>query len=435
MADRISRRHFLKTSVVSGAAMASISGARAFGGGDSIRPNIILIMADDLGYECLSCYGCAEYDTPNLDRLAATGLQFQNCHSQPLCTPSRVKIMTGQYNCRNYERFGALNPEETTFGHVMQNAGYATCIVGKWQLAARSGGRGTYPQKAGFDDYCLWQIDDRKSRYADPLIQMKGEDHAHFHKGEYGPDIFCDYMNDFMESHRHRPFFVYFPMCLVHSPFVPTPDSPEWKGNRNKRAKKFFKDMVEYMDTLVGRIVRKLDEVGLRDETLLMFTGDNGTHRSIETEMQDGSVIKGGKRLTIDTGTHVPFVANWPGVTPQGRLLEDLIDFSDFLPTIAEAGGARLPADEQFDGVSFLQQLKGKEGSPRDHIYCYYKLKGQGGDYKEWARDERWKLYSTGELYDVQADLLEKHPIPKAQGGKAAARARKKLRAALNSAR
>ena len=425
----------MRSSVAAGASLAAVAGNRTLEAGSPSRPNIILIMADDLGYECLSCYGCAEYSTPNLDRLAATGLQFQNCHSQPLCTPSRVKIMTGQYNCRNYERFGALNPDETTFGQIMRDAGYATCVVGKWQLAARGGGRGTYPQKAGFDDYCLWQIDDRKSRYADPLIQMKGEDEAHFHKDAYGPDIFVDYMNDFMEAQRDRPFFVYFPMCLVHSPFVPTPDSPEWQGNRNKRGEKFFKDMVEYMDKLVGRIVIKLEELGLRDNTLLMFTGDNGTHRSIETRMQDGSIVKGAKGNTIDTGTHVPFVVNWPGVTPQGRLLEDLIDFSDFLPTIAEAGEAELPSDEQFDGVSFLPQLRGKAGSPRDYIYCYYKLKGQGGKYKEFARDERWKLYSTGELYDVQADLLEKHPIHEGQGGEAAAEARKKLQAALNSVR
>ena len=435
MDDHVSRRDFLKSSVTVGASLATLSGSQVLAGADSSRPNVILIMADDLGYECLSCYGCAEYSTPNLDRLAATGLQFQNCHSQPLCTPSRVKIMTGQYNCRNYERFGALNPDETTFGHVMQDAGYATCVVGKWQLAARSGGRGTYPQKAGFDDYCLWQIDERKSRYADPLIRMKDEEEPHFREGAYGPDIFCDYMNDFMETHRDQPFFVYFPMCLTHSPFVPTPDSPEWEGNRNKRSKKFFKDMVEYTDKLVGRIVIKLEELGLRKNTLLMFTGDNGTHCSIETRMQDGSMVQGGKGLTIDTGTHVPFVVNWPGIAPQGRLLEDLIDFSDFLATIAEVGGADLPANEQFDGVSFLPQLQGREGSPREYIYCYYKLKGQGGEYKEFARDERWKLYSTGELYETKADLLEKHAIKKGEGGKGVRRARKKLQTALNSVR
>lgn len=435
MAEHLSRRGFLRSSVAAGAVLAGLQAGRGRTGGGDGRPNIILIMADDLGYECLSCYGCADYRTPHLDGLAAGGLRFTHCYSQPLCTPSRVKIMTGRYNCRNYRRFGALHPDETTFGHVLREAGYATCVAGKWQLAARGGGEGTYPVKAGFDDYCLWQIDERQSRYADPLLQMKGDEESHVIEDAYGPDVFCDYVNRFIERHRRRPFFVYFPMCLVHAPFVPTPDSPEWRENRNRRDTKFFKDMVEYMDGIVGRIGAKLDELGLRENTLLMFTGDNGTHRRIKTRMEDGRAIQGGKGRTTDAGTRVPLVASWPAAAPRGRVLDDLIDFSDFFPTVAAAAGASLPDGLQIDGRSFLPQLQGREGRPREWTYCYYKLKGGGGKVREFVRDRRWKLYASGEFYDVKADPLEENPIPGGQAGPAAAAARRKLRTALKSVR
>ena len=141
----MNRRDFIKT-VGCGAAALAMPGCNSVSGlpvGRGKRPNIILIMADDLGYECLGCYGSKSYKTPVLDELARTGMRFEHCYSQPLCTPSRVKIMTGQYNIRNYTKFGALHSKEKTFGHLMQSAGYATCVVGKWQLAARGGGVGT----------------------------------------------------------------------------------------------------------------------------------------------------------------------------------------------------------------------------------------------------------------------------------------------------
>lgn len=169
------------------------------------KPNIILIMADDLGYEGLSCNGSLSYKTPHLDKLARTGVRFTHCYSQPLCTPSRVQIMTGQYNFRNYTEFGALHPKEITFGHILQKAGYATCVVGKWQLAARNKGIGTYPDKAGFDEHCLWQVDKLGSRYRSPLIQENSKIRDDL-KGKYGPDVFLDYIQGFMERKKKGPF-------------------------------------------------------------------------------------------------------------------------------------------------------------------------------------------------------------------------------------
>ena len=167
MGTRNDRRQFIKT-IGLGVASLAIPGCLSAASptlrnARNGKPNIILIMADDLGYECLGCYGSASYKTPVLDELAATGVRFEHCYSQPLCTPSRLKIMTGKNNFRNYTYFGALAPKEKTFGHMMKNAGYATCIVGKWQLAARDRGEGIYPKAAGFDEHCLWQVDDRGS--------------------------------------------------------------------------------------------------------------------------------------------------------------------------------------------------------------------------------------------------------------------------------
>jgi len=401
------------------------------------KPNIILIMADDLGYECLGCYGSASYKTPVLDELARTGMRFDNCYSQPLCTPSRVKIMTGKSNARNYTKFGNFDFTQKTSAHLLKRAGYDTCIVGKWQLM----GRGLDgPYDAGFDEYCLWHMEDihapKGSRYRDPkIIQnrklLKGLE------GKYGPDIFTDYICDLLQRHKSensKPFFLYFPMALTHAPFEPTPDSPEWNRAKVKNSPKFFTDMVAYMDKIIGRIVTKLDELGLRENTLLLFTGDNGTPRPITSRMKDGRSIPGGKGLTTDAGTHVALIANFKGTIPPGRVCSDLVDFSDFLPTLANAAGASIPAEAKIDGRSFLPQLLGKKASPRDSMFCWYR-RNPGDTLFRFARDKRFKLYDkgnhprAGKLYDVKADPLEKTPIEPGRHSDV----RKRLRAVLNS--
>jgi len=161
----------------------------------SRRPNIVLIMADDLGYECLSCNGSEMYQTPHLDSLAASGMRFQHAHSQPICTPSRVQIMTGIYNNRNYVRFGVLDPQVTTFGNLLRDAGYATCIAGKWQLKGGYAG----VKEFGFDRHCLWQLNRRPSRYPNPGLEIDGE-RKDFKKGEFGPDVVTDYICAFLEE-------------------------------------------------------------------------------------------------------------------------------------------------------------------------------------------------------------------------------------------
>ncbi|MES2507978.1 MAG: sulfatase-like hydrolase/transferase, partial [Verrucomicrobiota bacterium] len=222
------------------------------------KPNIILIMADDFGYECLTANGGQSYQTPHLDRLAAEGLRFEHCHSQPLCTPTRVQLMTGRYNVRNYFNFGSLPTTETTFGQLLKKAGYATGICGKWQLGEDKG----LPQHFGFDESYLWQHTRRPARYANPGLEHNGEP-VDFTHGEYGPKLVNDFALDFITRHRQQPFFLYYPMILTHDPFQPTPDSAEWDpkttGENAKRDNKHFADMTAYMDKLIGELVAQLD--------------------------------------------------------------------------------------------------------------------------------------------------------------------------------
>lgn len=433
MTATTNRRQFIKA-IGLGAASLAMPGRLTAASGNAKKPNVILIMADDLGYECLSCYGSKSYKTPVLDQLAATGVRFDHAYSQPLCTPSRVKIMTGRHNFRNYTYFGALPPKEKTFGHMMKKAGYATCIVGKWQLAARLNGEGTHPAPAGFDEHCLWQIDDRGSRYRDPIITENGKNRQDT-KNKYGPDIFTEYALDFIERKKNAPFFLWFPMALTHAPFEPTPDTQEWKKTAAKANKKHFADMVAYMDKIIGRLIAKLNDTAQRDNTLIIFTGDNGTPRGVSTQMKDGSIIKGGKGETTDAGTHVALIANWKGKIKTGAVCSDLVDFSDILPTIA--GAADTSPTWDIDGRSFMPQLYGKKGAPRDWIYIWYR-RDPGKPLYRFARDKRWKLYDegkyprAGKLFDVSGDVLEKNPIDPADN-KQAKTAHKKLQAVIDS--
>lgn len=381
------------------------------------RPNIVLIMADDMGYECVGANGGTSYETPILDELAATGLRFAHCHSQPICTPSRVQIMTGIYNHRNYIRFGLLDPQATTFAHVLKKAGYATCIAGKWQLQGGFDG----PHKFGFDEYCLWQLTRRPNRYPNPGLEINGKE-VNYTDGEYGPDIVSDYLCDFIERHKQGPFFAYYPMILPHWPFEPTPDSADWdptarrgdkaeKGSGNSKADiQYFADMVAYTDKMVGKIVAKLDELGIRKQTIVLFTCDNGTYTGVTSMMGDVKV-PGGKGKTTDNGTHVPLIVTWPGRVPEGKVCRDLVDFSDFLPTLAELAGADLPENIRLDGRSFAPQLQGEEGNPRPWIYCWYERNGRRARASQHVRNQQYKLYASGRFYDVAADPSEKRPL------------------------
>jgi arylsulfatase A len=374
----------------------------------SARPNIVLIMADDLGFECIGANGGTSYRTPVLDQLASEGVRFEHCYSQPICTPSRVKLMTGIYNVRNYAEFGLLETTQRTFANLLRDNGYSTCIAGKWQLGKSK----TLPDHFGFDEHCLWQLFRRPSRYPNPGMEVNGK--AVDYTPGYGPDVATEYALDFIERHREHPFLLYYPMILTHCPFEPTPDSVDWDPNSPgsmtyKGDPKYFGDMVAYMDKQVGRILEQLDRCGLRDNTLVLFTGDNGTDEPVVSMMR-GREVAGAKGKTTDGGTHVPLIAQWKGKTPAGKVCNDVVDFSDFLPTLCEATGTEVPAKPAIDGHSFLPQLFGETGDPREWIYVWYARNG-GPSGKEFTRNQRYKLYRSGEFFDIENDVLEKHPL------------------------
>jgi arylsulfatase A len=396
------------------------------------RPNIVLIMADDVGIEGFGIYGGTSYQTPRLDALAATGVRFTQCHAQPLCTPSRVKIMTGKSNIRNYSHFSILDPDQRTFGHMLQDAGYTTFVAGKWQLlgASQYGERartGSWPRGAGFDGYCLWQVTEVGSRYWDPHIFQHGY-HRDDTAAQYGPDIFVDAITDFIDRDRPGPFFVYYPMALVHTPNEPTPFAPD-ADPADKQAR--FADMMQYADAQVGRIVDHLARRGLRDETIIIFTSDNGTTHGIVSELGDRS-ISGGKGRTDDTGTHVPLIVNWPGHTPRGATCDDLVDFSDVLPTLAELAGVDAERHVGIvDGRSFLPQIMGEPGDPRGWLYCYYNPRPGNPRHTPatFARNASFKLYTDERLFDLRSDPMEEHPIAPAEDDAEQAAARAELEA------
>ncbi len=333
--------------------------------------------------------------------------------------------MTGQYNVRNYTHFGHLDPGQITFGNLFRNAGYTTCIAGKWQLGRDM----TLPEHFGFDRYCLWQLDRRPPRYANAGLEIDGK-HVDLSGGKYGPDIVNEYARQFIASHKDQPFLLYYPMILTHAPFQPTPDSPDWdpktSNERSQQSPVHFADMVTYADKLIGKLVAALDENGVRDNTLLIVIGDNGTTRGVKSKLGDRVVI-GGKGSSKDAGTHVPLIANWPGVIPDGLVLDDLIDSTDFLPTICEAADVDVSSNQSLDGRSFLPQLRGEQGNPREWVYCWYARDGGDQPTFEFAMNKRYKLYRDGQIYDLAEDLAERQPLEPAHLSPQATEAKEKL--------
>jgi arylsulfatase A-like enzyme len=397
--------------------LASISFGIA--GHPMLPKKIILIMADDIGLEGLGCYGGTSYKTPRLDELAATGLRFTHAYTQPLCSPTRLELMTGRENHRNWTCFGVLPPKERTFGHLMQSYGYRTCIAGKWQLqsydppgfpnAGKRRGTGMHPKDAGFHEYSLFHslhTEDKGSRYANPTFLRNGELYQDV-KGKYGEDMSVDFLLEFLKKNRDQKAFLYYPMALPHWPVNPTPDSAVWNQDPSRRLEednKYFPDMVAYMDTIVGRIVDGVADLGLREEALILFYSDNGTNKSV-TSLLNGKEVRGGKGEPTQNGIRVPLIANWPGQI-KAKVSSQLIEASDFLPTLAELAGKKIPADWQHDGVSFAPAIHGHPGArPRDWAFFWYDPR-PGWDKTAFSRsifalDHSYKLFSDGRFFAI----------------------------------
>ena len=351
------------------------------------KPNIIFIMVDDMGRDWVSCYGAA-HQTPNVDRLARQGVRYETAWCTPICTPTRVTLLTGQYPFRHgwvqhYDvpRWGGagLRPDRfTTFARVLRDAGYATAIGGKWQINHLGKQPGILKQH-GFDEHCVWPgVEEGRpetlERFWDGFLVTNGKRG----KVPYGPDAINRFLVDFMKRHKDRPFLLYYPMLLTHGPHTTTPLNRE-KAPEGKPA--LYAGNVTYMDHLVGKLVSAVDELGLKERTLIVFTGDNG---SASPGSLQGESYPKGKGREADWGVHVPFVVRAPFLNKGGIVSRDLIDFTDLYPTFLELAGVSPPAKLKLDGRSFAPSLRGSEDPYKKRSWIYSQI-GRFRMIRDWT--------------------------------------------------
>jgi len=395
------------------------------------KPSILFILVDDLGKEWISCYGAEDIETPNIDALANNGMLFNNAYSMPQCTPSRVSLLTGKYPWRtgwvnhwDVPRYGVgyfdwKKKENMTFARILRDAGYRTAAAGKWQIndfrvEPRS------MEKHGFEDWCMWtggegQNPPSDQRYWNPYINTPSGSKTY--KGKFGPDLYSEFLINFIGKNADKPMMLYFPMALTHTPFTTTPDMPDVKENMEKH-----RAMVLYTDKIVGQLVLALEEAGIRDKTIIIFTTDNGTSRSV-TGKQNGIDVPGGKSLKTENGVCAPFIVNCPGLVPSGVVTDALTDFTDLMPTFLELAGISPPSGLIIDGSSIAPLLLGKaEDSPREWIMALghhrarvdsLGIRGIHDFASRVIRDKKYKVWvdenrSITRLHDLAVDPLEK---------------------------
>jgi len=424
MNNTLSRRDFLK---ITGAAALTIPGYRtaAISLADEIstnRPNIVLIMADDLGYGDVGCYGSKTARTPNIDALACGGMKFTDFHSNgPMCSPTRAALLTGRYQQRagietvlGFKKGKArgMSLDNVTFAEVLKSAGYATALFGKWHTGHLPE---FAPTKQGFDTF--------RGLYggADHHSHINRTGHENWWKDEqlapeqgYITDLVTMHAEQFLEQHTHKPFCLYLPYFTVHFPwqgpndkadFMPGADnaSREKKYGSRKDRKAAYKEMIESLDAAIGRIVDTLKRLGLEHKTLLFFTSDNGGHELVASS----GPLSGYKGSLLEGGHRVPAIAYWPGRISPGSITQETTMTIDLFPTMAALTNAKLPHDLKLDGVNLLPLLlKGKK-LPERTLFWRYKKTGV-------ARKGPWKLMINGQnhqLYNLDDDMGEKKDL------------------------
>jgi len=386
-------------------------------------PNIIVVLADDVGLSRVSCYGAAPFQTPHLDALAAAGLRFERCYSMPLCGPSRAALLTGKYPFRTGylgNSSSVVDPKQhPTIANVLQQAGYATCAIGKLGQSAPENDVHA-PRMLGFDEYMLWLGRNTPDRYWNPRYCRNGE----FVEGtaeQYGPNLTHEFLVDFMRRHRERPFFVYYSAVLAHTPFTRTPDTKPG----TKDPAQIVVDMVHYLDKQMGRLATDLEQLGLRDNTIILFTSDNGPFGDPLGTIH-GQPVVGGKGDVAEGGVREPLIVNCPALIPGGRVCQDLTDFTDIFPTVLELAGVPLPHNHTLDGRSIAPQIIGRPGKPREWVYAQL-----AGDY--FLADHRFKLYGDGTFVDISGSPVAEKAVVATD--EAAMRAKQRLAAALGDLR
>ena len=418
-------------------ASAAFSPARAQAKPGPKTPNIIFILADDLGYGDLGCYGQTRIKTPHLDKLAAEGMRFTQCYAgSTVCAPSRATLMTGQHTGHTLIRGNAavaLRPQDVTVAEMLKSAGYKTAAIGKWGLGLEN--TTGVPQKKGFDQWLgyldqthahnyypeyLWRFDPATG-YDGKLPLTKNENNR---KGQYAPDLFTaaalNYVriNQPEEASQFTPFFLYLAYTTPHANNESTratgngmevPSDAPYTGERWSQPEKNKAAMITRLDADIGKLLARLDEMQIATNTVIFFSSDNGPHQEGGNdpkffESQGG--LRGIKRDLYEGGIRVPMIVRWPGIVPAGRVSEQVWAFWDFLPTVADIAGGKIPAG--IDGISMLTALTGYK--QKNHEFLYWEFH-EGGS-KQAVRMQDWKAVRLApgqplELYNLKTDRAE----------------------------
>lgn len=399
------------------------------------QPNIVYILADDLGYGDLGCYGQQQIKTPHIDQIASEGIRFTDHYSgAPVCAPARCVLLTGLHtghcpirNNKALKQEGnvPIPKEYPTLGEVMKEAGYATGAFGKWGQGF-PGSEGD-PVKRGFDLFFGYNCQREAHNYYPghlwrntKRVLLTGNQGQQ--EQDYSHDLIVDEALAFIRKHHDEPFFVYLPVTIPHTKFQ-VPELGDYATTDWQQNHKIQAAMISRMDRDVGRLLELLRELDLDQETLVIFTSDNGPHGSSGTlqKFQAAGPLRGKKGATYEGGIRVPFVARWPGKIAPGTVSHHASGFQDMLPTFAELAGARVP--QHLDGISIVPTLLGR-GNQREHEYLYWEL-----GTKQGLRKGQWKLVRNNtrtqlgpiELYDLATDigettdLADRHPQIAAQ--------------------
>lgn len=414
------------------------------------KPNIIFIMADDMGYNDLGCYGAPRIQTPNIDRMAAEGIRFNRHYAgTSVCAPSRSVLMTGQHSGHTpvrgnlqWEPYGQFPlPENTvTVASLLKSAGYKTTLIGKWGLGVE--GTSGDPLNQGFDSYYGYLCQVLAHNHAPEYLMDNGEkvylgnkvswtDTSHWTKGmgsytteikQFSQELFTDWALKFIEENRDDPFFIYLSVVVPHDNgeapegkrYSGIPSFEPYEHQNWTESEKGYAAMITWLDTDVGKIMEKLKKMGLDENTLVIFTSDNGGDSPDSFYMESNQPFRGHKRDLYEGGIRVPFIARWPGKIEPGIQTGHVSAFWDFMPTVCEVAGIEPP--ENIDGISYLPAMLGKLQHQHDHIY--FEFHEQGG--KQAVIEGNWKLIRLEvtspektrlELYNLEADPSEQNNL------------------------
>ena len=377
-------------------------------------PNIVIIVADDLGYGDLGCYGQDNFATPNIDRLATEGMLFtQHYAGSTVCAPSRAALLTGQHTGHVYQRAnGHLqfreDPQDICIAKILKNAGYHTAMIGKSGLSCNSND-GALPNRKGFDHFFGYVSHEEAHRYYPPRLWRNGEEikypNNYGKKGEkYSGNLFLEDTLEYLEDRNKtkNPFFLHISLQQPHAdlnvpqkwvlPFIGKYKEKPYRGGHYravKYPKSNYAGMMSYLDHSVGEIVNKIDQLGLSNNTLIIFTSDNGAMSEGGWSRQyfkSSGTLRGGKRDLFEGGIRVPMIARWPGSIKAGSTSEHVSAFWDYLPTVCEL--ARTTCHSETDGISFLPTLLGNEDQ-KSHEFLYWEFHEEGG--KQAIRWGQWK--------------------------------------------